>query len=123
MWSLAARATLRAASSPASQHAAVVKPVVWSQLQLRTFGSKSGIVKFFNPERGFGFIESEGKDYFAHYTGIEGSGFRSLGDGEEVEFDVEVEASGKERAVRVTGPGGASVKGSTRERSDFNRDY
>merc|ERR1719491_2014530 len=83
----------------------------------RDFGERSGIVKFFNPERGFGFIESEGQDYFVHYTGIEGSGFRSLGDGEEVDFDIEVE-KGKECAVRVTGPGGAPVKGSARERQE-----
>merc|ERR1712087_97572 len=74
----------------------------------------------FAPEKGFGFIESEGKDYFVHFTGIDGTGFRSLGDGEEVEFDIEVEASsGKERAVRVTGPGGAPVKGSQREQQEY----
>eukprot|EP00931_Biecheleriopsis_adriatica_P105491 TRINITY_DN80050_c0_g1_i1.p1 TRINITY_DN80050_c0_g1~~TRINITY_DN80050_c0_g1_i1.p1 ORF type:complete len:145 (-),score=31.54 TRINITY_DN80050_c0_g1_i1:81-458(-) len=87
--------------------------------QMRPFGDKRGSVKFFNPERGFGFIVSEGQDYFVHYTGIESAGgFRSLADGEEVEFDLEEDQSGKQRCVRVTGPGGAPVKGSTRERTE-----
>merc|ERR1719356_1724654 len=116
------RVAVQGALTPfaAAARARVAPPATASALQARFFGDRSGTVKFFNPERGFGFIEAEGKDYFVHYTGIEGQGFRSLGDGEEVEFDVETEASGKERAVRVTGPGGAPVKGSTRERSDFN---
>mmetsp|Transcript_47059 Transcript_47059/g.102410 ORF Transcript_47059/g.102410 Transcript_47059/m.102410 type:complete len:116 (+) Transcript_47059:82-429(+) len=82
----------------------------------RYFAEKSGTVKFFNAEKGFGFIESEGQDYFIHYTNIESSGFRSLADGEEVEFDLEMdEKKGKQMAVRVTGPGGAQVKGSQRQ--------
>merc|ERR1712151_885417 len=86
--------------------------------QARFFGDRTGVVKFFNPERGFGFIECEGKDYFVHYTGIESTGgFRSLGDGEDVEFDLEDDGKGKQRAVRVTGPDGAAVKGSHRNRS------
>eukprot|EP00933_Yihiella_yeosuensis_P077755 TRINITY_DN885_c0_g1_i1.p1 TRINITY_DN885_c0_g1~~TRINITY_DN885_c0_g1_i1.p1 ORF type:complete len:119 (+),score=23.06 TRINITY_DN885_c0_g1_i1:71-427(+) len=84
----------------------------------RAFGDKAGQVKFFNPERGFGFIQCEGQDYFVHYSGIESSGgFKSLADGEDVEFDLEEDRTGKLRCVRVTGPGGAPVKGSDRERS------
>ena len=81
----------------------------------RCFGDKTGSVKFFDAQRGFGFIESEGQDYFVHYTGIESQGgFRSLADGEEVEFDVEEDVkSGKPKAVRVTGIGGAPVRGSS----------
>lgn len=85
----------------------------------RFFADRRGVVKFFNPERGFGFINSDDQDFFVHYTGIqESGGFRSLGDGEEVEFDLESDSSGKQRAVRVTGPGGAPVKGSQRQRTE-----
>mmetsp|Transcript_95668 Transcript_95668/g.187836 ORF Transcript_95668/g.187836 Transcript_95668/m.187836 type:complete len:117 (+) Transcript_95668:57-407(+) len=82
----------------------------------RAFGSMKGAVKFFDAERGFGFIQGDGgKEYFVHHSGIESSGFKSLADGEEVEFDVHKEPNGKQRAVKVTGPGGAPVKGSQRQ--------
>jgi CspA family cold shock protein len=50
----------------------------------------SGTVKWFNDSKGFGFITpSDGsKDCFVHHTAIQGSGFKSLGEGEKVEFDV-----------------------------------
>lgn len=81
----------------------------------RYFGDKTGSVKFFDPQRGFGFIQSEGKDYFVHYSAIQSQGgFRSLADGEEVEFDVEEDTkSGKLKCVNVTGIGGAPVRGSS----------
>lgn len=48
-----------------------------------------GKVKWFNSEKGFGFIESEeGNDVFVHYTAIQTTGFRSLEEGQEVEFNV-----------------------------------
>eukprot|EP00913_Durusdinium_trenchii_P002921 g2708.t1 len=78
-------------------------------------GDKTGTVKFFDPQRGFGFIQSEGQDYFVHYSGIKSEGFRSLADGEEVEFNLEEDAkSGKKQCVEVTGIGGAPVRGSPR---------
>eukprot|EP00933_Yihiella_yeosuensis_P077756 TRINITY_DN885_c0_g1_i3.p1 TRINITY_DN885_c0_g1~~TRINITY_DN885_c0_g1_i3.p1 ORF type:complete len:119 (+),score=31.26 TRINITY_DN885_c0_g1_i3:124-480(+) len=88
----------------------------------RAFGDKTGVVKWFNPEKGFGFIDCEGQDYFVHYTAIESQGgFKSLADGEDVEFDLEEDTrSGKVRCARVTGPGGAPVKGSDRERAQGN---
>ncbi len=46
----------------------------------------SGIVKWFNEKKGFGFIESEGKDYFVHYSSIRGPGFKNLTEGQDVEF-------------------------------------
>jgi len=49
-----------------------------------------GTVKWFNDNRGYGFIsESEGKDIFVHYTSIVSTGFRSLSEGDEVSFEVE----------------------------------
>ena len=48
-----------------------------------------GIVKWFNERRGFGFIEqSNGDDLFVHYSAIEGDGFKTLEEGQEVEFDI-----------------------------------
>ncbi len=50
----------------------------------------NGKVKWFNSAKGFGFIEREdGPDVFVHYTAIDGSGFRSLAEGDQVEFEVE----------------------------------
>ena len=48
-----------------------------------------GKVKWFNAEKGFGFIESEeGGDVFVHFSAIQGDGFKTLDEGEDVTFDV-----------------------------------
>jgi len=48
-----------------------------------------GTVKWFNESKGFGFIEQEdGKDVFVHYSAIAGSGFKTLNEGDKVEFEV-----------------------------------
>ena len=48
-----------------------------------------GKVKWFNSQKGYGFIEMEdGKDIFVHFNAIQGDGFKSLDEGDEVEFDV-----------------------------------
>ena len=48
-----------------------------------------GTVKWFSDEKGYGFISREGgSDVFVHHTAIEGSGFRTLKDGERVEFEI-----------------------------------
>ena len=48
-----------------------------------------GTVKWFNEAKGFGFIAQEnGDDVFVHFSAIEGQGFKSLADGDQVEFDV-----------------------------------
>ena len=50
---------------------------------------KKGIVKWFNAEKGFGFITTEeGKDVFAHFTQIKMDGFKSLEEGQKVQFDI-----------------------------------
>ncbi len=49
-----------------------------------------GTVKWFNGEKGYGFLSQEnGPDVFVHYSAIEGSGYRSLNEGQTVEFTVE----------------------------------
>jgi cold shock protein len=60
-------------------------------------------VKFFNSEKGFGFISREqGSDVFVHYSNIQGSGYRSLQEGQRVEFDVAPGRKGEEaQNVRV----------------------
>ena len=48
-----------------------------------------GVVKWFNENKGYGFIQSEdGTDVFVHFSAIDGSGFRSLKEGQEVEFEI-----------------------------------
>ena len=55
----------------------------------------TGTVKWFNDEKGFGFIEREGgKDVFVHYTAIMADGFRNLDEGQRVEFIVTEGAKG-----------------------------
>ena len=54
-----------------------------------------GRVKWFNNSKGYGFIEIDGgKDVFVHYSAIEGSGYRSLEEGQSVEFEVTQGAKG-----------------------------
>jgi CspA family cold shock protein len=62
----------------------------------------SGIVKWFDDRKGYGFIEQEdGSDVFVHHTGINGSGFKSLREGDRVTFTVEQGKKGP-AAVNVT---------------------
>ena len=56
---------------------------------------ESGTVKWFNKDKGYGFIERDsGGDVFVHYSAIRGEGYRSLIDGSRVEFEVVVEGKG-----------------------------
>ena len=60
---------------------------------------KQGTVKWFNAEKGFGFIEVEGgDDVFAHFSAIQGEGFKSLDEGQKVEFEVEEGQRGPQAA-------------------------
>jgi len=63
----------------------------------------TGTVKFFNAEKGYGFISRDGdKDIFVHYSNIAGSGYRTLEEGQRVEFDVSPGRKGDEaQNVRV----------------------
>jgi cold shock protein len=62
-----------------------------------------GTVKMFNAEKGYGFIQREGgDDVFVHFSAIQGDGYRSLEDGQRVEFDVAPGRKGEEaQNVRV----------------------
>jgi CspA family cold shock protein len=60
-----------------------------------------GKVKWFNAEKGFGFIEREdGDDVFVHFSAIQGNGFKSLEEGQNVEFDI-VEGNRGPQAANV----------------------
>jgi len=62
----------------------------------------NGTVKWFNDKKGYGFIQSEdGQDIFVHHTGINGSGFKTLKDGDRVTFDITQSKKGP-AAVNVT---------------------
>ncbi|MGN6446185.1 cold-shock protein [Amnibacterium sp.] len=63
----------------------------------------SGVVKWFNAEKGYGFITVDGgsQDVFVHYSAIEMNGYRSLAEGQRVEFEVGTGAKGPQaEAVR-----------------------
>ncbi|MGB9772902.1 MAG: cold-shock protein [Bacteroidota bacterium] len=56
---------------------------------------EKGVVKWFNRTKGYGFIRREnGEDVFVHYTAIKGDGFKSLNEGDSVQFDLEKGAKG-----------------------------
>ena len=64
-----------------------------------------GLVKWFNASKGYGFIErQDGPDVFVHYSAIQGSGYRSLEEGQQVEFEIEQGPKGLQASnVTVTG--------------------
>jgi len=104
------------------------EPRKWPEGQAPSEGKQLGTVKWFNSEKGFGFVAplSGGEDLFVHQSAIHSPGFRSLMEGEEIEFKI-VEESGKQKAVEVTGPAGGFVQGAPRNmgrgRGDFGGSY
>jgi cold shock protein len=81
---------------------------------------ETGTVKWFNPDKGFGFIarESGEKDVFVHHSAIQGGGFKTLNEGERVEFEVVQGQKGPsaENVVRLDAPQGGSGGSSGGER-------
>ena len=93
----------------------MAQPRKWPEGVDPTPGKQIGAVKWFNAEKGFGFIApaNGAEDLFVHQSAIHSPGFRSLMEGEEVEFKV-VDSGGKMKAEDVTGPGGDFVQGAPR---------
>ncbi|KAI7878062.1 CSD-domain-containing protein [Lichtheimia hyalospora FSU 10163] len=87
---------------------------------------KSGHVKFFNSTKGYGFIipaEESGSpvvEVFVHHTAINGEGFKSLAEGEEVEYDL-IQGPKGMQAANVSGPGGAPVQGDPNARRPYQQ--
>jgi CspA family cold shock protein len=90
-------------------HAALLAPARRSILALSAaphqIAEKSmtlGVVKWFNTEKGYGFIATDdGPDIFVHYSGVLADGFRKLNDGDRVEFVAEQGRNGRLQAVQV----------------------
>ncbi len=63
-----------------------------------------GVVKWFNEKKGYGFLsQDEGDDVFVHYTSIQGEGFKTLKEGDSVEFEVQEGPKGPQAVnVRVS---------------------
>jgi cold shock protein len=65
-------------------------PYVYRNISERNSPMEKGVVKWFNGAKGFGFIQREsGEDVFVHYKAIVGDGYKSLNEGDKVQFDVE----------------------------------
>ena len=73
------------------------------EFKRREIQMATGTVKFFNAEKGFGFISREqGDDVFVHFSNIQSSGYKTLDEGQQVEFDVAPGRKGEEaQNVRV----------------------
>jgi len=64
----------------------------------------SGIVKWFNPTKGYGFIapDTGGKDVFVHISAVQKAGLRSLNEGQKIGFQVETQQNGRNAAVELS---------------------
>ena len=82
----------------------------------------SGHCKWFDSKKGFGFITPDdgSGDVFVHQTVIHSEGFRSLDEGEPLEYDVVHTDDGRTKAENVTGPDGAFVQGQPRSTDNYD---
>jgi CspA family cold shock protein len=66
--------------------------------------AQEGTIKWFSEEKGYGFIipDDGGEDLLVHYTGVRGTGFRALAEGQRVTYDLTDGREGKRRATNVT---------------------
>ena len=94
---------------------APVKPRKWPEDVSPTAGSQVGTVKWFDVTKGFGFITplNGGDDVFVHKSSVTGTSKtgRTLMEGEDVEFKIEVDEGGKPMCAEVKGPNGEPVQG------------
>jgi CspA family cold shock protein len=93
-----------AASNTSAAHGVIVG---WRSLRCLRSDPKGtqmpkGTVKWFNPTKGYGFIQPAGggKDVFVHISAVERAGLRSLNDGQQIEYEIE-SSRGKESAVNL----------------------
>ena len=77
--------------------------ILWAALEQENTDMANGTVKFFNTQKGFGFIETEsgGKDVFVHISAVERAGLTGLSDAQKVTFDVETGRDGRESATNI----------------------
>merc|ERR1719329_73315 len=100
---------IRSFLSSASRLSVVNRLVLNNPVRYLSDTTSSGTVKWFDVKKGFGFIvpDDGGDDVFVHQTAIHAEGFRSLAEGEPVEFStLEDPSNGKIKAQNVTGPMG-----------------
>lgn len=76
-----------------------------------------GNVKWFNIKKGFGFIDYGDSDVYVHHSAIQSEGYRTLEEGQRVEFEIVIGENGREKAEHVTGPGGAMLSPNERYQS------
>lgn len=115
-----ARTGLKPVAAPA--HALLARPFVACSrvgaLSMQEDSVKTGKCKWFDSSKGFGFIDVDGEDsdIFVHQSDIYAPGFRSLAEGEVLEFKVGTDPkTGKLKAKEVTGPDGSYVQGQPRD--------
>jgi CspA family cold shock protein len=83
----------------------VARKNTWARRQKEGSASMpSGIVKWFNPTKGYGFIapDTGGKDVFVHISAVQKAGLRSLNEGQKIGFQVETQQNGRNAAVELS---------------------